>query len=77
MTASKKTIKSPAPSSKADAVLDLLGREQGTTMTEIAALTGWLPHSARAALTGLRKKGHNITRAKRGEITCYFIASKG
>ena len=35
--------------------------------------TGWLPHTTRAALTGLKKKGHTIQRDKRGDVTCYRI----
>jgi hypothetical protein len=42
-------------------------------LAEIVEATGWLPHSARAALTGLRKKGHAIEKGKRGEVTCYSI----
>ncbi len=76
MTALKKVLDAPAPTSKIDQVLALLDGEQGATLTEITELTGWLPHTARAALTGLRKKGHVITRGKRGEVTCYRIAGR-
>ena len=34
--------------------------------------TGWLPHTTRAAMTGL-KKGHTIERDKRGGVSCYRI----
>jgi hypothetical protein len=37
------------------------------------AATGWLPHTTRAALTGLRKKGHVIEKTKRDDATCYRI----
>jgi hypothetical protein len=37
-------------------ILDLLKRDGGARLVELAAATGWLPHTARAALTGLRKK---------------------
>lgn len=60
--------------SKAGAVLAMMEREQGATLEELVAATGWLPHTTRAALTGLRKKGHAIDRGKRGDITCYSIA---
>ena len=76
MMTSKKTLDAPASISKIDQVLVLLGHEHGATLTEITELTGWLPHTARAALTGLRKKGHAITRDKRGESTCYRIAGQ-
>ena len=61
---------------KTEAVLALLQRSQGATIAELIAATGWLPHTTRAALTGLRKKGHAIVRGTRGEATCYSIASE-
>ena len=70
----------PAPAAaekkptKAGMVLDLLRREQGATLCELIAATGWLPHTTRAALTGLRKKGHTLEKSKRGEATCYRAA---
>ncbi len=57
-------------------MLDLLSRTDGATLDEMVAATGWLPHTTRAALTGLRKKGHAITRDKRGEATCYHIVAE-
>lgn len=39
------------------------------TPGEMIAATGWLPHTTRAVLMGLRKKGHAIERARRGEVT--------
>jgi len=61
----------PLRQTKAAAVLALLEREEGATLDELIAATNWLPHTTRAALTGLRKKGHAIDRSKRGDITCY------
>lgn len=43
---------------------------------EAVARSRRLPHTVRAALTGLRKKGHAIVRDKRGEETCYRITGK-
>jgi hypothetical protein len=60
--------------SKTERVVTLLSRAEGATLPEIISLTGWQPHSARAALTGLRKKGHDIERTKRDDATCYRIA---
>lgn len=54
-------------------VIALLKRKDGATLDEIIEATGWLPHTSRAALTGLKKKGHTIERAKRGEKACYRI----
>ena len=64
----------PATGGKTTAVMALLERGEGATLAELIAATDWLPHTTRAALTGLRKKGHTIERSKRGEETCYRIA---
>ena len=64
----------PAPGTKVDTVIALLSRDTGATLAELIAATSWLPHTTRAALTGLRKKGYVIERSKRGEVTCYRIA---
>lgn len=60
---------------KASMVLTLLRREQGATLEELVSATGWLPHTTRAALTGLRKKGHAIEKAKRDDQTCYRVVA--
>ena len=62
---------------KAALVLGLLNRSEGATLDDLVAATGWLPHTTRAHLTGLRKKGHTIARSKRGSATCYTIAAEG
>ena len=65
----------PKAPTKAAAVISLLGRPDGATMTELIEATGWLPHTTRAALTGIRKKGRAVERGKRGEVSCYRIVS--
>ena len=63
----------PKRETKIDKVIALLKRKQGATLDEMVKATGWLPHTARAAMTGLKKKGHTIERGKRGEVSCYRI----
>jgi hypothetical protein len=63
----------PQRQTKSAAVVALLQREEGATLAELVEATGWLPHTTRAALTGLRKKGHVIDKGKRGDMTCYRI----
>ena len=63
--------------SKIASVVALLEREQGTTLAEMVEATGWLPHTTRAALTGLKKKGHTFTKDKRDDVTCYRIVKAG
>ena len=58
---------------KTTAVLALLHRDKGATLTELVQATGWQPHTTRAMLTGLRKKGHAIERRKRDDVTCYHL----
>ncbi|PZR80256.1 MAG: hypothetical protein DI537_39860 [Stutzerimonas stutzeri] len=64
----------PKPRTKSALVLDMLHRDAGATLDELAGATKWLPHTTRAALTGLRKKGHMIEKRKRGEVSCYHLA---
>ena len=50
-------------------------RAKGATLPDLQKATGWQPHSVRAALTGLRKKGHEIVRTKTdGRATRYRIS---
>ena len=44
-------------------VITLLRRDTGASLRELIAATGWLPHTTRAALTGLRHKGFVLDRA--------------
>lgn len=62
-------------SSKRSLVLDLLKREGGATLGDIVEATGWLPHSSRAALTGLRQSGHDIASTKVEGATRYQLAT--
>ena len=49
------TPTSPRGGTKIAQVIELLRRRDGATLAELVA-TGWLPHTTRAALTGLRKR---------------------
>jgi hypothetical protein len=68
-----KTAPAARPGSKAEQVLSMLRRPNGATLNELVEATGWQPHTTRAALTGLRKKGHTLEKSKRDEATCYRI----
>jgi len=63
------------PASKISLVADLLRRKGGATLAELVGATGWQPHTTRAALTGLRKKGHAIERGTRDGATSYTIVA--
>ena len=66
---------SPAPkrATKQDLVLEMLQREGGVPLSAIVAATGWLPHTVRTVLSGLRKKGHNVARSKADGETRYNV----
>ena len=45
-------------------LVEMLERPEGASIQEIVAATGWLPHTTRAALTGLKKRGYEISSEK-------------
>jgi hypothetical protein len=47
----------PRGGTKLAQVVELLQQDRGASIDELIAVTGWLPHTTRAALTGLRKRG--------------------
>jgi len=65
----------PRAGSKLAAVVGLLRREGGATIDQLADAMGWLPHTTRAALTGLRRRGFGIDRrnAKDERAGAYVI----
>ncbi len=65
----------PTKPTKIETILKLLRRPNGASIAQIQKATGWKPHSVRAALTGLRKKGHEVTRGKDAKgVTVYAVA---
>ena len=65
------------PKSKTSLLLHLVTRPEGATLEQMVAATGWLPHTTRAALTGLKKKGHAITSAKAECLRTYRLVTEG
>ena len=63
------------PGSKRAEVVALLRRPAGAAMDELIAATGWLPHTTRAALSGLRKAGYMVERSREGQadVSTYRI----
>ena len=76
-TSTPKSEPKPAkPASKSSLVLRMLPRPEGATIAQLVAATGWLPHTTRAALTGLKKKGHQVTSEKaEGEERVYRVVA--
>ena len=62
--------------SKIDIVIKLVSRKNGASLEKIQETTGWQPHSVRAALSRLRKKGHHIKHGAdgKGKAIYRFVA---
>ena len=71
--AEQTAAKSDKPRSKTAVVLEMLQRPDGASLGELVAATGWLPHTTRAALTGLRKKGYAVASEKIDDVRRYRI----
>jgi hypothetical protein len=52
----------PRSGSKQALIVAMLTNDKGATLAALAEATGWLPHTTRAAMTGLRKRGFAIER---------------
>lgn len=50
----------PKPKTKKARLIELLNADEGVTVPDMAAALGWLPHTTRAALTGLKKDGITV-----------------
>ena len=73
--AAVKACVAPKKSTKTELILGMLCRAEGATLDQMVEATGWLPHTTRAALTGLKKKGHVVTSEKLDGVRTYRIAA--
>ncbi|WP_372625009.1 DUF3489 domain-containing protein [Falsiroseomonas sp.] len=62
------------PGGKLGSVLATLSRHGGATLGELAALTGWQPHTTRAALTRLRQRGYALERLELDGRKAYRVS---
>lgn len=70
MSNARKTV----TTTKSATVRKMLRRANGATLVEITTVTTWQPHSARAFLSGIRKKGEPLQRdTRRDGTTCYKL----
>ena len=68
-------IDEPRPGSKQAVIVTMLSRKSGATLEALVDATGWLPHTTRAALTGLRKRGYTVLLERQdGKPSLYRIA---
>ncbi len=57
-----RTGDAPRTGSKQALVVAMLSKDKDVTLGALVEATGWLPHTTRAAMTGLRKRGFAIER---------------
>jgi hypothetical protein len=63
-TASPSGGEQPPATTKRAKLIAMIERAEGASVAEIGQRLGWLPHTVRAAITGLRKAGREVTRSK-------------
>jgi hypothetical protein len=69
-------VDEPRSGSKQARIIKMLSRKSGATLEALGDVTGWLPHSTRAALTGLRKRGYDVVLERQdGKSSIYRITS--
>ena len=54
----------PRAGTKRPKLIGMIERPEGASVVEIGQRPGWLTHTVRAAITGLRKAGREVTRSK-------------
>ena len=64
-------VRAPKVPSKQQQLAALIVRDEGATLDQMITVTGWLPHTTRAALTGLKKKGYAISSDKVDGVRTY------
>jgi hypothetical protein len=66
------TPRTPRLGTKLATAIEMLRATEGATVAELSQAMGWLPHTTRAVLTGLRKRGYTLTLdrsdAERGSV---------
>jgi hypothetical protein len=72
-TASEKRPAKP-PGGKLGLLVTALAQDGGATIDALTSLTGWLPHTTRAAMTRLRQRGRSIVLVKQDNRKTYQIA---
>jgi len=61
------------PGGKLGILLAAVARPEGATLGDLTAASGWLPHTARAALTRLRQRGYDVRLADTGSRRAYHL----
>jgi hypothetical protein len=68
-------IPEPKRGSKQEVLIRQLTRPTGARIADLVQELRWLPHTVRASLTGLRRKGYAVTRSKDGSGETVYRAT--
>ena len=63
----------PQKTSRQQQLHKMLCRKSGVTIAQLQTAFGWQPHTARAAISTLRKAGHGIERSQAATGSIYRI----
>lgn len=63
---------------KQELLVEMLSKKSGANIDVIVKATGWLPHTSRAMISGLRKVGHKVETepGKDGKAVYRIVGSK-
>ena len=74
VAAAAPTADQKRPTGKLGRVLNAVAATRGASLDELVELTGWQPHTARAALTRLRQRGFAVGLRETGDRKAYHLA---
>lgn len=63
------------PGTKQAKLVHYLSRAWGISIADLSRLLGWQPHTVRAAITGLRKKGYQVTNSRNDAGETVYLAT--
>ena len=67
-------INAPRAGTKQAKLVAMLSRKSGVTLAKASEALGWQPHTTRATMTGLKKRGYVIERlAREAKDSLYLI----
>jgi hypothetical protein len=71
------SLAQPRSGSKLAVMIAMLSNDAGASLKSLAEMAGWLPHTTRATLTGLRKRGFLIERVKDDDLRSVYRNAGG
>lgn len=69
------SVKPGSTASKRDQLLARLESRGGARLKDLETALGWQPHTVRAAISGLRKAGHDVQREADDDGAVYRIVA--